>query len=91
MTKQELMDEIVANSKKKKVVYLFSFFFFISIEIIINNLIASLSQIFFIVFNIQLERQQTQEKAFELTQKLDADFKDIMPLLAEQVSFTDLC
>ncbi|XP_066911191.1 nucleolar protein 14-like [Clytia hemisphaerica] len=32
----------------------------------------------------KMERQQTQEKAFELTQKLDSELKDIMPLLAKQ-------
>lgn len=46
MSKQEIMDEVVANSKRKK-----------------------------------FERQQNQEKAFELTQKLDAEFRDILPLL----------
>jgi len=38
----------------------------------------------------QFERQQTQEKAFELTQKLDSEFQDILPLLAQQV-FTFVC
>ena len=48
-----------------------------------NNIAQQNTQIYFIFF--QLERQQTQEKAFELTQKLDADMQDIMPLLAQQV------
>ena len=48
-----------------------------------NNIAQQNTQIDFIFF--QLERQQTQEKAFELTQKLDADMQDIMPLLAQQV------
>ncbi|XP_065652045.1 nucleolar protein 14 isoform X3 [Hydra vulgaris] len=49
LTRQQIMDEIVANSKKKK-----------------------------------FERQKTQEQTFELTQKLDSQYKDIQSLLIQR-------
>ncbi|XP_057308603.1 nucleolar protein 14-like [Hydractinia symbiolongicarpus] len=49
LTKQEIMDQVVANSKKKK-----------------------------------YERQQTQEHAFEITQQLDTQWKEIQSMLVKR-------